>query len=110
MFHLARAGGLKIGPYTVHDAALYRTGKYDHVYTPTYDFQFPDEGIRFYFDAGRLNWAIVRPSGTGNALRLHIQLYSRVTAQDLIAKKVELHRAAQEVMDVLRERLGAPRE
>ncbi len=110
MFHLAKAGGLKIGPYTVHDAALYRTGKYDHVYTPTYDFQFPDEGIRFYFDAGRLNWVIVRPSGTGNALRLHIQLHSPVTAENLIAKKSELHRAAQEVMDVLRERLGAPRE
>jgi phosphoglucomutase len=110
LFHLAKAGGLQIGPFTVHDAALYRTGKYDHVYTPTYDFQFPDEGIRFYFDAGRLNWAIVRPSGTGNALRLHVQLHSPVTERSLIAKKGQLLREAKEVMDVLRERLGAPRE
>jgi phosphoglucomutase len=110
LFHLAKAGGLKIGPYTVHDAALYRTGKYDHVYTPTYDFQFPDEGLRFYFDAARLNWGIVRPSGTGNALRLHVQLHSPVTQQNLIAKKGELMNAAKEVTDVLRERLGAPRE
>jgi phosphoglucomutase len=110
VFHLAKAGGLKIGPLTVHDAALYRTGKYDHVYTPTYDFQFPDEGIRFYFDAERLNWAIVRPSGTGNALRLHVQLHTPVTEQNLIAKKGELMRAATEVMDLLRDRLGAPRE
>lgn len=110
LFHLAKAGGLKIGPFTVHDAALYRTGKYDHVYTPTYDFQFPDEGLRFYFDPSRLNWVIVRPSGTGNALRLHVQLQSPVTAQNLVAKKGELMRAAKEVMDVVRDRLGAPRE
>jgi phosphoglucomutase len=110
LFHLAKAGGLKIGPFEVRDAALYRTGKYDHVYTPTYDFQFCDEGVRFYFDDERLSWAIVRPSGTGNALRLHVQLYSPVNEQGLVAKKGELMRQAKEVMDVLRERLGAPRE
>lgn len=110
LFQLAKAGGLEIGPFQVHDAALYRTGKYDHVYTPTYDFQFADEGVRFYFDEGRLSWGIVRPSGTGNALRLHVQLHSPVNEQNLVAKKSELMRQAKEVMDALRERLGAPRE
>ena len=55
-FQLAKAGGLSIGSLPVQDAVIYRTGKYDHVYPPTYDFQFPDEGIKFYFDAGRQSW------------------------------------------------------
>ncbi len=34
----------------VTSAVIYRTGKYDAIYEPTADFQFPDEGVRFYFE------------------------------------------------------------
>ena len=52
----------------VKSAAIYRTEKYDRIYPPTHDYQFPDEGVRFYFDDEGLNHLTVRPSGTGNSL------------------------------------------
>ncbi len=110
LFHMAKAGGLKIGPYDVVEARLYRTGKYDHVYPPTHDFQFPDEGLRFYFNKDRLSHVTVRPSGTGNALRLHVQLHADVDESNLIDGKAELRAAGQQVMDDVREKLGALRE
>ena len=120
MFHWAKAGGLQIGDVPVDDSEIYRTGKYDLIYTPTYDFQFPDEGIRFYLrsdDHGaaphaeeRLNWVHVRPSGTGNSLRFHIQLHSNVDVDNLIDRKAMLHAKGQKIMDDLRKQLDAPRE
>ena len=110
LFQWAKAGGLEIGPLAVTDACIYRTGKYDHVYRPTYDFQFPDEGVRFYFSADRLSHATVRPSGTGNSLRFHVQLYSQTGPDGLIADKGRLRRQADQVMDDLRCKLQAPRD
>src|SRR5262249_55696120 len=49
-------------------AAIYQTGKYDRVNWEG----FPDEGIRLYFDAARLDHFTLRPSGTSNALRFHV--------------------------------------
>jgi phosphomannomutase len=110
LFQFAKAGGLSIGGRPVQDAVIYRTGKYDHVYPPTWDFEFPDEGIRFYFDQQRLDWLLVRPSGTGNSLRLHVQLHSPVNAANLIEQKVRLRATGNAILDDIRDRLGAPRE
>ncbi len=114
----ALAGDLEIAGLPVKTAVIYRTGKYDHLYPKTMDFQFPDEGIRFYFDyekvdyldtKKRLNYITVRPSGTTNSLRFHIQLHSFVDEGNLITKKEKLHKKAREIADHIRELIKAPR-
>ena len=109
-FQLARAGDLEIAGLHVKSAVIYRTGKYDVIYPPSYDFQFPDEGIRFYFDDERLNHVTVRPSGTGNSLRFHIQLHTVPTEANLIDEKERLYKQGRAIMDHLRVLLKAPRE
>jgi phosphomannomutase len=110
-FQLALAGDFEIGGVPVKSAVIYRTGKYDAIYPPTYEFLFPDEGIRFFFDEEKLDHLTIRPSGTGNALRFHIQLHeNRVADQNtLIEKKEELHHKGEAIMDGIRELLKAPR-
>lgn len=108
-FQLAKAGGLEIGSLPVSDAVIYRTGKYDHVYPPTMDWIFPDEGIRFYF-GDRYNHLTVRPSGTGNALRFHIQMRTTdVNENNLVERKKAIREQAVKIADHIRELLGAPR-
>ncbi len=108
-FQLALAGDMKIAGRSVTSAVIYRTGKYDQIYQPTYDFPFPDEGIRFYLQ-DEFNHVTVRPSGTGNSLRFHIQLREVVSETNLIAKKQELLTGAKAIADDLRELLKAPRD
>lgn len=110
-FQLALSGDLKIGGVPVTSATVYRTGKYDAIYPPTYEFQFPDEGIRFFFDEKKIQHLTVRPSGTGNALRFHIQLHAGPIAnrKALIRKKVQLHKKGRAIMDGIRTLLNAPR-
>jgi len=107
-FQLAKAGDLEIAGCRVTSAVIYRTGKYDQVYEPTYDFQFPDEGVRFYFGS-EFNHLTVRPSGTGNSLRFHVQLHEPAPGQDLIEKKHRLHAQAKAIADDVRRLLKAPR-
>lgn len=113
LYQFALAGDLEIGNLPVQSASVYRTGKYDHIYTKTHDYQFPDEGIRFYFDFYSnqecLNHLTIRPSGTSNALRFHVQLYYPVNESNLISKKKELHETASFIIDDIREKVGAPR-
>jgi len=109
LFQLALAGDLEIAGLPVKAATIYRTGKYDAIYPATFDFQFPDEGVRFYFDEAKRNHLTVRPSGTGNSLRFHIQLHSVPTEANLIAEKQRLRTQGQAIMDHLRELLKAPR-
>ena len=112
LYQFAMAGGLEIGGVPVSSAAIYRTGKYDHIYTKTHDFQFPDEGVRFYFDfysdQERLSHLTIRPSGTSNALRFHIQLHCPVEETNLIPRKKALHDTARKIMKDIREKVGAP--
>ncbi|MCK4719759.1 hypothetical protein KAU08_03825, partial [bacterium] len=68
-YQLALSGDLQIGGYPVKSASIYRTGKYDAIYPTSHDFQFPDEGVRFFFDDNELNHTTIRPSGTGNSMR-----------------------------------------
>ncbi len=108
-YQIALAGGFSIGNTPVSGVAMYRTGKYDHVYPPTPDWIFPDEGIRFYF-GDEYNHLTVRPSGTGNALRFHIQMHTfEVNKGNIIEKKAELRNRAKQIADSIRELLGAPR-
>jgi phosphomannomutase len=108
-FQLALAGDLQLAGLPVTSAVIYRTAKYDPIYEPTYDFQFPDEGVRFYF-GNPLNHLTVRPSGTGNSLRFHVQLHEPDPQSRLIEKKQELSARAKAVADHIREILKAPRD
>ena len=107
-FQLALAGDFELAGHRVTSAVIYRTGKYDQIYRPTCDFQFPDEGIRFYL-GDKFNHVTVRPSGTGNSLRFHIQLREVVAENKLVEKKGELLAGARAIADDLRKLLNAPR-
>ena len=108
-YQLAQAGDLEIGGLPVKSATVYRTGKYDAIYPATYDFQFPDEGVRFYFDEEKLNHLTVRPSGTGNSLRFHVQLHTMPSEANLISEKGRLRDQGEAILTHLRELLKAPR-
>lgn len=109
-YQLTLSGDLEIAGRRVKSAAIYRTGKYDRIYPPSYDFLFPDEGIRFFFDDEKLQHLTVRPSGTTNSLRFHIQLHARPKQKELLAVKEKIRRQGREMMDHLREMLRAPRQ
>ena len=109
-YQLALSGDLEIGGYPVKSASIYRTGKYDAIYPSSHDFQFPDEGVRFFFDDNELNHTTIRPSGTGNSMRFHIQLHARPTQKDIIKTKERLRAKGQAIMDDLRKLLKAPRQ
>ncbi|MBW3540778.1 MAG: hypothetical protein KY476_10945 [Planctomycetes bacterium] len=108
LYRSIAGGTLELGGNRVTGGAMYRTGKYDALYPPTHDFVFPDEGLRFYFGDKR-NHATVRPSGTGNSLRFHVQLHGQPTAENLIDMKRDLAGRAKGIVDHVRELLGAPR-
>ncbi|MHC4529606.1 MAG: hypothetical protein ACYS29_17175, partial [Planctomycetota bacterium] len=100
------AGDLEIADLAVKSACIYRTGKYDRIYPPTSDFQFPDEGVRFFLDDEKMDHVTVRPSGTGNALRFHVQLHDdSVTESNLIEKKKQLLNKGRDIMKWIREQL-----
>jgi len=105
---LAMAGDLALGGRKVLSAVIYRTGKYDAIYPATFDFQFPDEGVRFYLDADRLEHVTVRPSGTGNSLRFHIQLHAKPAPGKVLEVKKQLREQGMRIMADLRQKLGAP--
>ena len=108
-YQIAKAGGLKIGGQEVTDVKMYRTGKYDHVYPVTPDWIFPDEGIRFFF-GDKLNHLTVRPSGTGNSLRFHVQMHTyKVNAKNIVRQKGALRKKALRIVNDVRKILGAPR-
>jgi len=95
---------LKLGALPITGATVYPTGKYDAINYAS----FPDEGYRFYFDAERRSHLTIRPSGTSNALRFHVQLFGgHPSRETLIAKKAELRATAVRVVDDIRRRIGA---
>ncbi|MFH1916639.1 MAG: hypothetical protein ABIJ21_05210 [Nanoarchaeota archaeon] len=67
-----RGESFSIGPVPVRRAEVYRTGKYDLLHNWT---GFPDEGIRFFFKDD-YNWMTIRPSGTSQSFRFHVQLHT----------------------------------
>ena len=101
--------GCGTGGLAVKSAVVYRTGKYDSVNWPG----FPDEGYRFYFDDARQSHATIRPSGTSNALRFHVQLYGGSdfggSRDELIRRKGELRATTVRIVDDIRRLIGAAR-
>lgn len=92
--------GLKIGNRPVSSAETYKTGKYDiqHGHTKETGFNpkdrstfwFPDEGIRFYFE-NEFNHLTIRPSGTSQSLRFHIQLRdTAVNKANIMSKRLAM--------------------
>jgi len=105
------AGDLEFAGYKVTGAAIYRTGKYDRIYPPEHDYTFPDEGIRFFLgDDSRRQHITIRPSGTGNSLRFHIQLHAFPKKANLLKTKAHIRAKGREIMDEIRDRLKAPRK
>ncbi|MFZ5979335.1 MAG: hypothetical protein ACOYVF_01775 [Candidatus Zixiibacteriota bacterium] len=102
-------GKAHFGGYEIKKAVIYRTGKYDRLYPPSADFEFPDEGVRFYLDDSGLRHFTVRPSGTGNSLRFHVQLHERPNEDNLLQAKTAMRAQGKRLLDALRELLGAPR-
>ncbi len=65
---------------------------------------FPDEGIRFYFDEEKLNYLTVRPSGTSQCFRFHIQLKAENLSRNRLAEqKQETRLRARRVIDAMRD-------
>ncbi len=98
--------------YAVRSVEAYRTGKYDANHRwrlyPSLGYYngFPDEGIRFFFQ-DELNYLTVRPSGTSQCLRFHVQLrMADVNAGNLSAKKKEGYELARELVGRMREWAG----
>ena len=93
-----------LGGMAVKSATVYRTGKYDAVNWSG----FPDEGYRFFFDDDRQSHLTIRPSGTSNALRFHVQLFGGHPSRgELVARKAELRATMARMVQEIRERLGA---
>jgi len=98
------ASAVVLGDLPVASAVVYPTGKYDAINYPG----FPDEGYRFYFDADRRSHLTIRPSGTSNALRFHVQLFGgHPSREDLIPKKAELRATALRIVEDIRGMIGA---
>ena len=87
-------------------AVKYQTGKYDALHAWE---GFPDEGYRIYFDEAKLNHALIRPSGTSQCLRFHVQLKAEdVTPDCLLQKKAETLTRARRIINDIRQQIGVP--
>ena len=106
MYRSVDAGELILGGRKVTSASKFWTGKYDSVNGAG----FPDEGLRFYF-GDEINHATVRPSGTTNSLRFHVQRYGSAVSEEEAAWKMRLSLEAEAkgIVDHIRDILGAPR-
>ncbi len=99
-----RSGSLTIAGLDVSGATVYRTGKYDAINWSG----FPDEGYRFYLDEKRCSHATIRPSGTSNALRFHVQLHQMAPRRDdFVREKSELRSLAVKIVAEVRSLVGA---
>lgn len=93
-----------LGGRRVLGATVYRTGKYDAANWEG----FPDEGFRFFFDAARNSHLTIRPSGTSNALRFHVQLFDgHPSRHELIERKAELRATCGAIVRDIRRLIGA---
>lgn len=106
LYERAQKESVAIGGREVTDTRYYWTGKYDAANWTG----FPDEGLRFYL-GDRFSYITVRPSGTSNSLRFHVQLYGGpVEEEQAWVRRLELEAEAIGMIDELRATLGAPRE
>lgn len=102
----AEAGGVVLGGRKVTAVSVYWTKKYDAENFP----HFPDEGLRFFF-GGPLDHLTIRPSGTTNSMRFHVQLFGGgVPESEAWERRLVLEDEARGIVDEVRERLGALRQ
>ena len=96
---------VRIGKRLVTKAEEYKTGKYDiqhgHTREAGFDparretYTFPDEGIRFFF-GNDYSHLTIRPSGTSQSLRFHVQLRdTKVTRGSLKARRIAMEKEIQ---------------
>ena len=77
---------MTIAGLPISSAEEYCTGKYDKKYWKN----FPDEGIRFFFDSSKTNHVIVRASGTEPKLRVMVQYrITGINENNVLQKKIE---------------------
>lgn len=107
LFRRAREGGFELGGRRVTSGYKYATGKYDVVN----DWPgFPDEGVRLYFDS-EFDYMTIRPSGTTNSLRFHVQFYAGAEDPGRVwARRVALDHEAKGLVTEVRDLIGAPRQ
>ncbi len=100
-------GGMKIGPRQATRSSIYWTGKYDKENGMV---GFPDEGIRLWFGSD-LDYATIRPSGTTNSLRFHVQLHGGShPGSTAWEHRIRLEKEAREIVDAIRDLVEAPRQ
>lgn len=105
LYRDARAGARTFAGRGLTGARKYWTGKYDGANWKG----FPDEGIRLYLGSD-LDHVTIRPSGTTNSLRFHVQFHQPVVGPDGVwTRRVELEQEARRLVTHLRDRIGAPR-
>jgi len=108
--------GVKIGKRRVTKCELYKTGKYDlqhghsvergFDYSKRETYQFPDEGIRFYL-GDYYNHLTIRPSGTSQSLRFHIQLRNTdVNKSNVNKNRQKLEAEMRAIFEEIGDRLG----
>jgi phosphoglucomutase len=99
-----KSGNLEIAGLKVVRTEFYGTGKYDELHGyPKNSFEFPDEGIRFFFDDTGFNHLTVRPSGTSQCLRYHVQLKAEdVNRDNLTRKKIDTYELARKIAEEIR--------
>ncbi len=109
----AESGALQFAGLPVKSVNAYRTGKYDALHRwklyedLPYFNGFADEGIRFFFDNEKLNHLTVRPSGTSQCIRFHVQLRGNgVNSGNLCKKKKENKLLAERIVDDIRKKVG----
>ncbi len=100
MDRIKNGGKVKFAGLTSSKFEVYKTGKYDvqHGYTKGFNqddpstFGFPDEGIRFFF-GDYYSHLTIRPSGTSQSLRFHIQLRDKTVKKgDLLKKRIAMEK------------------
>jgi phosphoglucomutase len=91
---------VKLGPHQVTSAKVFKTGKYDAVHNWV---GFPDEGIRLFLGDDPLNWLTIRPSGTSQCFRFHVQLRKLVTKENILGEKVRLNAEAKKIFSQIRD-------
>lgn len=95
---------ISFGQMEVLRTEVYQTGKYDKLHRWK---GFPDEGIRYYFDESRLNHLTIRPSGTSQCLRFHVQIKAEgVTKDNIVRRKIETWETAKTIITDARKLLG----
>ena len=107
LFRRAQEGEFEILGRRVTSGHKYTTGKYDVIN----DWPgFPDEGIRLYFGS-EFDHLTIRPSGTTNSLRFHVQFYDGAPDPDQVwGRRVALDHEAADLITEVRNLIGAPRQ